>query len=116
MGLSGALAGLGGAVQLSAISHRLFERFSPGWGYEAIAVALVARLNPLGILPSALFFGALDNGAQAIQRAQGVSPVMVQAIQGLVILMLLAFDTPALQRWRAGAAPAAEAAAGPADA
>lgn len=99
MALSGALAGLGGAVQVSAITNRLFERFSPGWGYEAIAVALVARLNPLAIVPSALFFGALDNGAQAIQRAQGVSPVLVQATQGLVIFVLLAFDTPAFQSW-----------------
>jgi len=65
-----------------------------------------------------LFFGALDNGAQAIQRAQGVSPVLVQATQGLVIFMLLAFDTPALQKWRGrGKAPAAkEMAAGRADA
>ena len=47
MALSGALAGLGGAVQVSAISHRLYEKLSPGWGFEAIAVALVARLNPL---------------------------------------------------------------------
>jgi general nucleoside transport system permease protein len=107
MGFSGALAGLGGAVQVSAITYRLFERFSPGWGYEAIAVALVARLNPIAVVFSALFFGALDNGAQAIQRAQGVSPVLVQAAQGLVIFVLLAFDTPALAQWRAGA-PAAE--------
>ncbi len=114
MALSGAMAGLGGAVQLSAISHRLFERFSPGWGYEAIAVALVARLNPLAIVPSALFFGALDNGAQAIQRAQGVSPVLVQAAQGLVIFVLLAFDTPALASWRG--ASRAEMAPGDADA
>ena len=62
----------------------------------------MARLNPLAVLASALFFGALDNGAQAIQRAQGVSPVLVQATQGLVIFMLLAFDTPALQKWRGG--------------
>jgi simple sugar transport system permease protein len=93
MTLSGALAGLGGAVQISAISHRLYEKLSPGWGFEAIAVALVARLNPLAIIPAALFFGALDNGSQAMQRAQGVSPVLVQVIQGLVILIILAFDT-----------------------
>jgi simple sugar transport system permease protein len=93
MALSGALAGLGGAVQISAISHRLYEKLSPGWGFEAIAVALVARLNPLAIIPAALFFGALDNGSQAMQRAQGVSPVLVQVIQGLVILIILAFDT-----------------------
>jgi ABC-type uncharacterized transport system permease subunit len=107
MALSGGLAGLGGAVQVSAISHRLFERFSPGWGYEAIAVALVARLNPLAILLSALFFGALYNGAQAIQRSQGVSPVLVQAAQGLIIFFLLAFDTPAPGAWWAGGTPSA---------
>ncbi len=95
MALSGALAGLGGAVQVSAITHRLYESFSPGWGYEAIAVALVARLNPLGVMLTALLFGALDNGSQAMQRSQGVSPVLVQVIQGIVILILLAFDTRA---------------------
>ncbi len=101
LALSGALAGAGGAVQVSAITHRLYERFSPGWGFEAIAVALVARLNPIGIVISALFFGALDNGSQAMQRAQGVSPVLVQVIQALVIMILLAFDTPAVARLRA---------------
>jgi len=95
MALSGALAGLGGAVQVSAITHRLYESFSPGWGYEAIAVALVARLNPLSVMLTALLFGALDNGSQAMQRSQGVSPVLVQVIQGMVILILLAFDTRA---------------------
>jgi simple sugar transport system permease protein len=115
MALSGALAGLGGAVQVSAITHRLYESFSPGWGYEAIAVALVARLNPLGVILTALLFGALDNGSQAMQRSQGVSPVLVQVIQGMVILILLVFDTKA---WAAlsgalwpGAAAAARAAA-----
>ncbi|HVN63940.1 MAG TPA: ABC transporter permease [Candidatus Binataceae bacterium] len=95
MALSGALAGLGGAVQVAAITHRLYEKFSPGWGYEAIAVALVARLNPLAVIPAALFFGALDNGSQAMQRAEGVSPVLVQVIQGMAILVILGFDTPA---------------------
>jgi ABC-type uncharacterized transport system permease subunit len=93
MALSGALAGLGGAVQISAITHRLYEKISPGWGYEAIAVALLARLNPLALLLTAVLFGALDNGSQAMQRAQGVSPVLVQVIQGMVIVILLAFDT-----------------------
>jgi general nucleoside transport system permease protein len=101
LALSGALAGLGGAVQVSAVTHRLYEKLSPGWGFEAIAVALVARLNPLGIVASALFFGALDNGSQAMQRTVGVSPVLVQVIQALVIMILLAFDTPAWTRVRA---------------
>jgi simple sugar transport system permease protein len=92
MALSGGLAGLGGAVQISAITHRLYERLSPGWGFEAIAVALLARLNPLGVIFTALLFGALDTGSQAIQRAQGVSPVMVQVIEAMVIFVLLALD------------------------
>ena len=95
MALSGALAGLGGAVQVSAITHRLFETMSPGWGYEAIAVALVARLNPLAIVPAAIVFGALDNGSQAMQRADAVSPVLVNVIQGMVIIILIAFDATA---------------------
>ncbi len=95
MVLSGALAGVGGAVQIAAINHRLYEKISPGWGYEAIAVALLARLNPLALILTALLFGALDNGSQAMQREVGVSPVLVQVIQGLVILILLAFDTAA---------------------
>ncbi len=93
MALSGALAGVGGAVQISAINHRLYEKISPGWGFEAIAVALVARLNPIAIVIAAILFGALDNGSQAMQRAEGVSPVLVQVIQAMVILILLAFDT-----------------------
>ncbi|MGH7863614.1 MAG: ABC transporter permease [Candidatus Binataceae bacterium] len=108
MALSGALAGLGGAVQVSAVTHRLYERISPGWGFEAIAVALVARLHPLAIVPAALFFGALDNGSQAMQRAEGVSPVLVQVIQGMVILILLAFDTFAWRDARASVPVAAE--------
>jgi simple sugar transport system permease protein len=117
MALSGALAGLGGAVQISAINHRLYEKISPGWGYEAIAVALLARLNPIGVVFTALMFGALDNGSQAMQRAQGVSPVLVQVIQGMVILILLAFDTSSVAGLReamgsaAGARPAAEGSA-----
>jgi ABC-type uncharacterized transport system permease subunit len=100
MALSGALAGLGGAVQVAAITHRLYEKLSPGWGYEAIAVALVARLNPLAIVPAAVLFGALDNGAQAMQRAAGISPVLVQIIEALVIMILLAADSGALRRRR----------------
>ena len=100
LALSGALAGIGGAVQVSAITHRLYEKMSPGWGFEGIAVALVARLNPLGIIAAALLFGALDNGSQAMQRAQGVSAELVSVIQALVIMILLAFDAPVFVRLR----------------
>ncbi len=100
MALSGALAGIGGAVHVSAITHRLYETISPGWGYEAIAVALVARLNPLAIIPTAVFFGALDNGAQAMQRSAGIAPELVQVLEGLVIIVLLALDSTVLRGLR----------------
>ena len=97
MALSGALAGIGGAVQVAAITHRLYETLSPGWGYEAIAVALVARLNPIAIVPTAILFGALDNGAQAMQRSAGISPVLVRVIQALAIILMLTFDSRAIR-------------------
>ncbi len=103
MVLSGALAGIGGAVHVAAITHRLYETISPGWGYEAIAVALVARLNPIAIVPTAILFGALDNGAQAMQRSAGVSPVLVHVIQALVIILMLTFDSIATRHRREAA-------------
>ena len=115
MALSGALAGLGGAVQVSAITHRLFETMSPGWGYEAIAVALVARLNPLAIVPAAILFGALDNGSQAMQRSDAVSPVLVNVIQGMVIMILVAFDAIATNGMRTALFGLAGDARAPAD-
>ena len=116
MALSGALAGVGGAVQVSAITHRLYETMSPGWGYEAIAVALVARLNPLAIVPAAILFGALDNGSQAMQRADAVSPVLVNVIQGLVIIILVAFDAVAARGMRGALLGDAEGAVAASDA
>lgn len=89
---SGALAGLAGGVELSAITRRLYERFSPGWGYTAIAVALLGRLSPAGVVVAAVFFGALDAGSNAMQRAAGVSAVAVYIAQACVILFLAAFE------------------------
>ncbi len=65
---------------------------------------------------AAIFFGALDNGSQAMQRAQGVSPVRVQVIQAMVILILLAFDTSAWGNLRDTFARAPHATAQPPEA
>ncbi|GIW44937.1 MAG: ABC transporter permease [Candidatus Binatia bacterium] len=99
--VSGALAGLAGGVELSAVTRRLYERFSPGWGYTAIAVGLLGRLSPAGVVFAALFFGALDAGSNAMQRSAGVSAVVVYVVQGCVILFLAAFE-----RWRGNGASA----------
>ena len=86
MAISGALAGLAGLVELTGVTYRLYQNFSPGYGYTAIAVALMARLQPLAIIGTALLFGALENGALAMQRQANVSAVLVNMVQGLVVL------------------------------
>jgi len=90
--LSGALAGLAGAIEVSAVTHRLYERFSPGWGFTAIAVALLGRLSPVGVVGAAVFFGILDAGSNAMQRVAGVSAVLVSIVQATVILFLVALE------------------------
>jgi len=87
LALSGGLAGLAGACEVAGVTGRLYEGLSPGTGYTAIAVALLARLHPLAVVPSALFFGALEAGAGAMQREAGVPSVATQLVQGAVILL-----------------------------
>jgi ABC-type uncharacterized transport system permease subunit len=90
--LSGLLAGLGGAVEYTGITYALYENFSPGYGYTAIAVALLARLHPVGVLGTALVFGALEAGANAMQRDAGVPSVVVSVVEALLILLIVAAD------------------------
>ncbi len=97
--VSGALAGLAGGIEVSAVTHRLYEHFSPGWGFTAIAVGLLGRLSPAGVVVAAVFFGALDAGSNAMQRAAGVSSVLVAIIQAIVILSLVALERG---RWLPG--------------
>ena len=89
---SGALAGLAGAVELSGVTYALYENISPGYGYTAIAVALLARLNPLTVVASGVVFGALEAGAGAMQRDAGVPAAVVSVVEALIILVLLAAD------------------------
>lgn len=90
--VSGALAGLAGWIQVGGVTYRMYEELSPGWGYTAIAVALLARLHPLGVILAAVLFGALEAGAGAMQREAGVPEVWVRGIEALVILSVLAMD------------------------
>ena len=89
---SGALAGLGGGVEISGVTYALFQNLSPGYGFTAIAVALLARLHPLGVILTGLLFGALEAGAQGMQREAGVPAVAVQVVEAVVILVVLLAD------------------------
>lgn len=90
--VSGAIAGVAGASELSGVTYSLYENLSPGYGYTAIAVALLARLHPLSVLVAALLFGALEAGASAMQRDAGVPSVLVQVVEALLILLVLASE------------------------
>ena len=92
--LSGGLAGLAGALEVCGVTGRLFENLSAGYGFTAIAVALLARLHPLGVLPAAAFFAALATGSGAMQRVADVPSVTVQMIEALVIFFSAGFALP----------------------
>jgi len=98
LGVAGALAGLAGGFEVMGVTRRLFERLASGTGYTAIAVALLGCLHPLGVIPAALFFGALDAGAGSMQRNAGVPSVVTQVVQGLVILLALGLGAAPGQR------------------
>ena len=87
--LSGALAGLAGGIEATGVTYALYEGLSPGYGYTAIAVALLARLDPWLVAPSALLFGALEAGATAMQRDAGVPAAFVTVVEGSLVLLVL---------------------------
>ena len=88
MALSGAIAGLGGATLVTGVLHRFNTGLSPGYGFVAIAVALVGNLEPLWIMVAAFAFGILQNGALSMQAEANVPRDIVNVIEGLVIIAL----------------------------
>jgi general nucleoside transport system permease protein len=88
MALAGGLAGLAGSGEVMGLKYRLFENFSPGYGFDAIAIAFLSRGNLAGVLLISLFFGALRSGANVMQRSAGVPVTVVYAIQGLTVLFI----------------------------
>jgi simple sugar transport system permease protein len=84
------LAGLAGAIEVSGVTYALYENISPGYGYTAIAVALLARLDALSVIGTGIFFGALEAGAAAMQRDASVPSVVVSVIEACVVLALVA--------------------------
>lgn len=86
---SGGLAGLAGGVEILGIHGRLQDDFAGGVGITAIAVALLARLNPLAIPFAALLFGVISVGSGGLQRDMGIPLPLIHIIEGLVIIAFL---------------------------
>lgn len=95
---SGALAGLAGGVEVAGVSHALYPSLSPGYGFTAIAVALLARQSPPAIVVAAILFGGLEAGAAAMQRDAGVPAVAVYVAEAVAIIAILLADTLAHRR------------------
>ena len=87
--LSGAVAGVAGTVEILGVQSRLLDGFSPGYGFDAIAVALLANLNPLGVILSSFFFGALRNSAAGLQIDMGIPVAFIYIIQGMAIFVVI---------------------------
>lgn len=88
--LAGALAGLAGGIEVLGVHRRLIEGFSLGFGFKAVTVALLGALEPLAVVPAALFVGLLESGALSMQRQIGVPSALVAVIEGLTMLFVLA--------------------------
>lgn len=96
MVLSGGLAALAGITEVFGKYHRFIEGFSPSFGFTGIAVAILGRNHPAGVLLTALLFGIMDMGALRMCRVTDVSTNMVTVVQSLVILLVAA---PELIKW-----------------
>lgn len=88
--VSGAIAGFAGAIEVSGVTFALYENISPGYGYTAIAVALLAGLNPLGIIGTGILFGGLETAASTMQRNAGIPATTATVIEAIIILAVIA--------------------------
>jgi simple sugar transport system permease protein len=90
MGLSGAIAGIGGAVQVLALTHFFSTGFNVGYGFNSIAVAMLGGLHPVGVVLAAFLFGIMEAGAGDMQRMTRIPIDIVTIIQGLVLMFVAA--------------------------
>ena len=90
MSMSGAVAGLAGSTMVMGILNRFITNFSPGYGFTGIAVAVLGRNTPWGVLLAALLFGVLESGGMSMQLFAKIPMDLMTIVQGLVILFVAA--------------------------
>lgn len=88
--ISGGLAGIAGTVEILGLHYRVYDRFSAGYGFTGITVALLAKNHPLGVIPAALLFGALTNGGAGMQLKAGIPIDIVDVLSGVIIFLVAA--------------------------
>jgi general nucleoside transport system permease protein len=90
--LAGGLGALGGTVEVLGSQHRLMDGISGGVGFVGIIVALLSRLNPIAAVPTALLYGGMSVGADAMQRRAGIPSSITFILQSLAVLLVLISD------------------------
>jgi simple sugar transport system permease protein len=100
MAIAGGLGGLAGAGELLGVVHQTQTSFATTVGFDAIAVALLARSNPFGIIPAALLFGAMRAGAGQMQIEAGTPRELVDVLQAVILLVVVIL--PVIARGLAG--------------
>jgi ABC-type uncharacterized transport system permease subunit len=90
MFLSGLLAGMAGAVEVTVLNYRHELNFSLGYGFDSIAIALLGKTHPLGVVIAAIFFGAMKNGGTRMQFLSQIPVDIISVIQGLILLLVAA--------------------------
>lgn len=88
--ISGTIAGLGGAGEILGVERRYIDGFSPGYGWDGLAVALIGGLNPFGVVLASILVGALRSGGMVMNRVTGVPFDVIYLIQSLVVLFAAA--------------------------
>jgi len=86
--IAGAMAGIGGAIEIIGIHNRFYANFSSGYGFEGVAVSMLGGNHPFGIILSSLLFGALKSGSMAMQIQAGTNAELVKILQALVIFFI----------------------------
>jgi general nucleoside transport system permease protein len=88
--LSGALAGMAGANEVLGLNHNLALAFSSGYGFDAIALALLGKNHPVGVVLAALLFGTLRNGATHMQVISGIPIDIISVLQAIILAFIAA--------------------------
>ena len=96
--LSGGLAGLAGICEVASVVGKLQPQISPGYGFAAIIVAFLGRLNPLGVLFAGLLLALSYIGGEAAQVTLGISDKIAKVFQGILLFFILSCDTLILYR------------------
>jgi general nucleoside transport system permease protein len=106
--LSGGLAGLAGAIEISSVVGQLQPQISPGYGFSAIIVAFLGRLNPVGAIFAGLLLALSYIGGEAVQTALQIPDKITRVIQGILLFYVLACDTLILYRFTSGSRAAVQ--------